>query len=193
MTSRFQIVYNLRLVWRDGTWLTSSWDSKDVGTTKGLDSALLSHVQFLLLHMFLCLPCLLSFFLSRPPVPISAYVALYLQPPLPFCPSTSLCSGDSPEQRSAATWQWASPVLSLSGDHQWDLHPCACATLAGGLHQSHTHHYGVCVASPIHMHLSSPSFTVFLLSVWSIFAVTSKMLRFILTMCDFWSFPLLLF
>ncbi len=148
--------------------------------------------------MFLCLPCLLSFLLSRPPVPISAYVALYLQTSPPdlclFCPSTSLCSGDSPEQLSAATWQRASPVLSLSGDHQWDLHPCACAKLAGGLPQSHTRHYGVCVASPIHLHLSSPPFTVFLLSVWSILlAVTSKMLRFIPATCPFWVFPLLLF
>ena len=78
--------------------------------------------------------------------------------PLPLPPSPpppSLCSGDSPEQRSAATWQWASTVLSLSGDHQWDLHPCACAKLAGGLPESHTRHYGVCVASPIHLHLSS--------------------------------------
>lgn len=138
--------------------------------------------------MLLCLPCLLSFFLSRPPVPISAYVTLYLQTPNPLTsapPSASLCSGDSPEQRSAATWQWASPpVLSLSGDHQWDLHPCACAKLAGGLPQSHTHHYGVCVASPIHLHPSSPPLTVFLLSVWSILlAVTSKMLRFIPTTC----------
>lgn len=66
---------------------------------------------------------------------------------LPF--RNPLCSGDSPEQRSAAAWQRASPVLSLSGDHQWDLHPCACAKLAGGLPQSHTRHYGVCVASPV--------------------------------------------
>lgn len=83
----------------------------------------------------------------------------------PLCPSTSLFSGDSPEQRSAATWQRASSVPSLSGDHQWDLHPCTCAKLAGGLPQSHTRHYGVCVASPIHLHLSWPSVAVFCLSL----------------------------
>lgn len=167
-----------------------------MGSTKGLTLLFLSHVWLFLLHMFLCLPCLLSFFLSRPPVPISAYVSLYLQnPPLTSAlPLTSLCSGDSPEQRSAATWQRASPVLPLSGDHQWDLHPCACPKLAGGLPQSHTRHYGVCVASPIHLHLSSPSFTVFLLSVCSILiSVTSKMLRFIPTMHPFWVFPSLWF
>lgn len=111
--------------------------------------------------------------LSPFPLPLSAscphICARYSPNPLPppdLCPSsTSLCSGDSPEQRSAATWQRASPVPSLSGDHQRDLHPCACAKLAGGLPQSHTRHYGVCVASPIHLHLSSPPLTVSLLSV----------------------------
>lgn len=74
-------------------------------------------------------------------------------------PPTSLCSGDSPEQRSAAAWQRASTVPSLSGDHQWDLHPCTCAKLARGHPQSHTCCYGVCVASPILPHPFWTSFT----------------------------------
>lgn len=106
-----------------------------------------------------------SFFLPSSLGLLSPYLRMWFSTskppslPCPLCPSTSLCSGDSPEQRSAATWQRASPVLSLSGDHQWDLHPCACAKLAGGLPQSHTRHYGVCVASPIHLHLSSLPFS----------------------------------
>lgn len=105
---------------------------------------------------FICFCVFLVSFSSSSPgllSPKSMYLALHLSTPdlCPFCTSTSLCSGDSPEQRSAATWQWASSVPSLSGDHQWDLHPCACAKLAGGLPQSHTRHYGVCVASPIHL------------------------------------------
>uniref|UniRef100_A0A672ZYK7 Phosphatidylinositol transfer protein membrane associated 2 n=1 Tax=Sphaeramia orbicularis TaxID=375764 RepID=A0A672ZYK7_9TELE len=59
----------------------------------GLDSAFLSHVRLFLLHMFLCLPCFLSFLFSWPPVPISVFLALYLQNPpdlCPLCPSTSL-------------------------------------------------------------------------------------------------------
>lgn len=85
---------------------------------------------------------------------------------LPSRPSpTSLCSGDNPEQRSAASWQRPPTVLALSGDHQRDLHPCACAKLAGGLPQSHTHHHGVCVAT--HVPASSPPPAVFPLSVCS--------------------------
>lgn len=97
---------------------------------------------------FICSCVFLVFFLSSsfgllsPP---STYVALCPLPHSPPC--TSLCSGDSPEQRSGASWQRAFPVLSLSGDHQWDLHPRACAKLAGRLPQSHTRHYGVCVAT----------------------------------------------
>lgn len=115
---------------------------------------LLFLVQFLL-HMFLSslssfLPPLLASCLH-----IRVPCSLPLKPPPPTSapPPTPLCSGDSPEQRSAAAWQRASPVPSLSGDHQWDLHPCTCAKLAGGLPQSHTRHYGVCVASPIHLYL----------------------------------------
>ncbi len=112
--------------------------------------------------MFLCLPCLFFPPLSASCPHICVRGSLPPKPPLwPLPPSlTSLCSGDSPEQRSAAAWQRASSVLSLSGDHQWDLHPCACAKLAGGLLQSHTRHYGVCVASPIHLHLSFFLFAV---------------------------------
>lgn len=111
----------------------------------------------------------LSFFLL-PLLASCPHICIPLKPPLTsapsaLCPSTSLFSGDSPEQRSAATWQRASSVPSLSGDHQWDLHPCTCAKLAGGLPQSHTRHYGVCVASPIHLHLSWTSVTVFCLSL----------------------------
>lgn len=176
-------------------WLSSSWDSEEVGSTKGL--TLLSCLMFSC-SCFICFCVFLVFFLSSSLGLLSPYLRTWLstsKPPpdlCPFCPSTSLCSGDSPEQLSAATWQRASPVLSLSGDHQWDLHPCACAKLAGGLPQSHTRHYGVCVASPIHLHLSSPPFTVFLLSVWSVLlAVMSKMLRFIPTILSV--FPSLLF
>lgn len=105
---------------------------------------------------FICSCVFLVLFLSSSFGLLSPYLHTWLS--TPFCPSTSLCSGDSPEQRSAASWQRASPVLSLSGDHQWDLHPCACAKLAGGLPQSHTRHYGVCVAT--HSPASSPPLTV---------------------------------
>lgn len=183
-------------MWHDSEWLRSTCGSQEVGLTKGL--TLLSCLMFSC-SCFICFCVFLVFFPSSSLgllFPKSVYLALYLQttPNLcPFCPSTSLCSGDSPEQRSAATWQWASSVPSLSGDHQWDLHPCACAKLAGGLPQSHTRHYGVCVPSPIHLLISSPLSTVFLLSVCSILlAVMSKMLRFLPTMCPLWVFPLLL-
>lgn len=128
--------------------------------------AWLSLVSCLVVLCFICFCVFLVFF---PPSLglLSPYLHTWLStskttPHLRLlCPSTSLCSGDSPEQRSAAAWQRASPVPSLSGDHQWDLHPCTCAKLAGGHPQSHTRHYGVCVASPIHPRPFWPSFTRF--------------------------------
>lgn len=121
--------------------------------------------------------------------------SLPLKPPPtstpPALPPTPLCSGDSPEQRSAAAWQRASPVSSLSGDHQWDLHPCTCAKLAGGLPQSHTRHSGVCVASPIHLYL----FPTLIHRVSVVFVRASchyvEMLRCHCTRCSLWVYPLL--
>lgn len=139
---------------------------------------LLFLVQFLL-HMFLSslssfLPPLLASCLH-----IRVPCSLPLKPPPltstpPAPPPTPLCSGDSPEQRSAAAWQRASPVPSLSGDHQWDLHPCTCAKLAGGLPQSHTRHYGVCVASPIHLYLFPTLIAVSLSSLCSSSPIMSR-------------------
>lgn len=133
--------------------------------------------------MFLCFPSV--FFPSSSLGLLSPYLRTWLSasesPPdlCPFCPSTSLCSGDSTEQRSAAAWQRASSFPPLSGDHQRDLHPRAGAKLAGGLPQGHTRHYGVCVVSPIHPRLSSPASTGSLLSECSnLLAVTPEMLRF---------------
>lgn len=121
-----------------------------------------SHSAVLASHVLVS--SLSSFFLSlssfRPPVPMTTYVVLPPPPSLlPPPPPASLCSGDNPEQRSAASWQRPPTVLALSGDHQRDLHPRACAKLAGGLPQSHTHHHGVCVAT--HVPASSPPPAVF--------------------------------
>lgn len=120
---------------------------------------------------FTCFCVFLSFLLWSP-VPIythDPFPSSALPPPPPFTTTTttttSLCSGDCPEQRSGASWQRARRDLSLSGDHQWDLHSCACAKLAGGLPQSHPHHCGVCVAT---LSLSCSSSIVFLCSFHSV-------------------------
>lgn len=112
-------------------------------------SFLVPRLAVLASHVFV----FLSFLLWSP-------VPLYTHDPFPlFCSSPShhhhlhihlhhhLCSGDCPKQRSGASWQRAYRDLSLSGDHQWDLHSRACAKLAGGLPQSRPHHSGVCVAT----------------------------------------------
>lgn len=110
------------------------------------DSSLLSCLPLVLFFTFFCLPCPLSLFLGF----LSTWLHLWFSPPSPQ-PPYPLCSGDSPEQRSAASGQRPHTVLALSGDHQWDLHPRPSAKLAGGLSQSHTHHHhqhpGVCVAT----------------------------------------------
>lgn len=157
---------NLSIELCDSIYVISCWGFKEVGSTEGL--TLLSCPMFCC-SCFICFCVFPVFFLSSSFGLLSPYLRTWLSTSKPLSPSLppsyllcppsapppSLCSGDSPEQRSAATWQWASTVLSLSGDHQWDLHPCACAKLAGGPPESHTRHYGVCVASPIHPHLSS--------------------------------------
>lgn len=98
---------------------------------------------------FTCFCVFLSFLLWSP-VPIythDPFPSSAPPPPTTITTTTSLCSGDCPEQRSGASWQRAHRDLSLSGDHQWDLHSRACAKLAGGLPQSRPHHSGVCVAT----------------------------------------------
>lgn len=167
MTCGFSYISNLTLVLCDSIKLTSRWGLKEVGSIQGL--TLLSCLMFSC-SCFICSCVFLVLFLSSSFGLLSPYLHAWLS--TPFCPSTSLCSGDSPEQRSAASWQRASPVLSLSGDHQWDLHPCACAKLAGGLPQSHTRHYGVCVAT--HSPASSPQLTV---SVVCLFVPSSLLSR----------------
>lgn len=181
--------------------IRSSCGSKRSGLHSGLDSFLVSCSVVLASYVFVSSlsssssSFLLSLLGLLSPSLHTWLSLLFKSPPpdfRPFCPSTSLCSGDSPEQRSAAAWQRASlPLPSLSGDHQWDLHPCACAKLAGGLPQSHTCHYGVCVASPSHPHLFPPPSTVSLSS--SFFVLCLRRTDFSSSIGFFQVLPSLLF